>query len=43
MGHRLRMLLAAVLVTMALLGTGAAALTAPPVQVADGMPGENGG
>lgn len=43
MGHRLRMLLAAVLVTMALLGTGAAALTAPPVQISGGMPGENGG
>jgi hypothetical protein len=37
------MLLAAVLVTMALLGTGAAALTAPTMQVADGPPGENGG
>ncbi len=43
MGHRLRMLLAAVLVAMALLGTGAAALTAPPVQVSDSLPGENGG
>ena len=43
MTHKVRMLLGAVLLTLALLGTGLAAVSTPPVETSGGLPGENGG
>jgi len=42
MAHKFRMLLGAVLLTLALLGTGLAAVT-HPVEISGGLPGEDGG
>ncbi len=42
MAHKVRMLLGAVLLTLALLGTGLAAVTSP-VEISGGLPGDDGG
>jgi len=43
MAHKVRMLLAAVLITFAVLGTGWTATNVPPVYLAAEPPGGNGG
>ncbi len=43
MAHKVRMLLGAVLITLAVLGTGLVAVSTPPVNYAGSPPGENGG
>ncbi len=42
MAHKFRMLLGAVLLTLALLGTGWVASSVPPISV-EGLPGDNRG